>query len=64
MLFIRVVHIHFYNPSYMLNNFTHFLLSLIGILALVSVVGFLLFGFMKGILMERELRLRRRRRYF
>jgi len=64
MLFIGMVCNHLDNPSYMVNNFTHFLLSLLGILAILSIAGFLLFGFMKGILMERELRLRRRRRYF
>lgn len=44
-------------------NFTLTMLNLIALLAIAGVLCFLLYGMLKGVNMEREMRIRNRRRY-
>ncbi|HRO43782.1 MAG TPA: hypothetical protein PL009_13170 [Flavipsychrobacter sp.] len=44
-------------------NFTQALLNLLAILGIAFVVCFLFYGMLKGVNMEKEMRLRNRRRY-
>jgi hypothetical protein len=45
-------------------GFAHAVLSLLAVLAVVFIVCFLLYGMCKGYNMEKDMRLRNRRRYF
>jgi hypothetical protein len=46
-----------------LNSITQLLLNVFGILGLLLVMAFLMYGMLKGLNMEKEARMRNRRRY-
>jgi hypothetical protein len=44
-------------------SITQALLNIVGILGLIFIIAFLMYGMLKGLNMEKEARLRNRRRY-